>query len=112
MKRKLAFVIMVAVLLPSVGSLQAQSGRTIYGVGTDSCGAWTAARKTANWFDRGQWLLGYVSAVNTWATTPPRKTDAQAMLAWVDNFCQANPLKDTDDAAAALIFELGANFHK
>jgi hypothetical protein len=32
--------------------------------------------------------------------------DSRGMMAWIDNYCDANPLKDISDAAQALIDDL------
>jgi hypothetical protein len=35
-----------------------------------------------------------------------RKTDADAVDAWVDKYCRENPLNNVKDAAASLVDEL------
>jgi hypothetical protein len=75
-----------------------------------SCGAWTTARKGSPWYYDGQWILGYVSAVNVYAPKPARQTNSDAILGWIDNYCQVNPLKQISDAAAGVAFELEARW--
>ena len=36
----------------------------------------------------------------------PRPMDLRAMMVWIDNYCDANPLKDIFDAAQALIDDM------
>ena len=67
--------------------------RTFIGPGTESCGAWTAARQAkgtrASFFEI--WVLGYVSGQN-WADADrpdflaPTNVDMPGMMAWIDNY--------------------------
>jgi hypothetical protein len=50
------------------------------------------------------WVLGYVTALG--AVTSARTTDSQGIIAWVENFCRANPLTGVHEAAGALVLEL------
>ena len=36
----------------------------VMGLGTESCGAWVEKRKTNDWTEDGQWVLGYVTGMN------------------------------------------------
>jgi hypothetical protein len=80
-----------------------------YGAGAEPCREWTDSRKSGLAYSMGQWVLGYVSAVNTWAKAPARAADSDTIIAWIDKFCQANPLKNLDDAALELVVDLGAS---
>ena len=82
-----------------------------YGAGISSCGQWSASRKSLSYGDWGlpaQWILGYVTAVNSYAGTPTRETDAEGIMAWTDTYCQTHPLESIGTAASALVVDLGA----
>lgn len=76
-----------------------------YGVGMKSCGAWLQERKsgTGDWYQMGQWVLGYVTAYGYYGTHDLKDVDSHAMSAWIDNYCQQNPLEDIETAARKLI---------
>jgi hypothetical protein len=85
----------------------------ILGPGITSCGTWAQERRDraqSNSLMNEAWVLGYLSAYNTYgpkATGHVSKgTDANGLLAWIDNYCSANPLKEIFDATEALILEL------
>jgi hypothetical protein len=67
---------------------------TIMGSGiTISCGGWVELRKTPNKGPVEEWSLGYLSGVAMWTPVSPLDgLDAGAVLVWLDNFCQQNPL--------------------
>src|SRR4030088_1316758 len=66
-----------------------------------SCGAWTK-KERSNYTSRA-WILGYLSGVNT-SSGPDflERVDAAAIFAWIDNYCQKNPLDDIADAVHRL----------
>ena len=83
------------------------------GMGTKSCGSWTeAARDNGGWpraaFEA--WLAGFVSGVNlNIAATVGNLndgTDFDGMVAWIDNYCAANPLSSVSSATVTLSVEL------
>jgi hypothetical protein len=88
----------------------------IAGIGLQSCGSWTAARGGGMAALEVQWVLGYVSGVgfagqilsnehSAYAVIDPLDgTDAQAVLAWIDNYCRAKPLDQIEQAAGAFVF--------
>jgi hypothetical protein len=77
---------------------------TVYGAGTQSCGKWMAEKNPLVHGNVDSWVLGYVTALGGVASA--RTTDSQAIIAWVENFCRANPLTGVHEAAAALVVEL------
>jgi len=85
---------------------------TVIGHGTQTCGAWTAAAKEESVTRLVQrvWVAGYVSGV---AITTGRDiigpTDYDGMMAWIDQFCTANPLSTIQVAADALAYRLDRN---
>lgn len=97
----------VSILLFFLSSSFLEAGEYIsYGAGTHSCGRWLAARKSNDYVIYGQWMLGFTSAVGYYDVYDLKDTDAQAMMAWVDNYCSANPLDDFSIAVQKLIKEL------
>ena len=91
----------VAVLAPA----EATMANNVIGAGIDSCGRWTADRQPVRGVSAAQdeqWVLGFLSAIGyATADGPLDGVDAQAVLAWVDNYCRANPLDHIMDAAHA-----------
>jgi len=79
-----------------------------FGAGTESCGRWTMvkeARSQANVVFK-QWINGYLTAYNGWVefgSGNVEKTQPEGAWAWIDNYCQDNPLNDVAWAAAKLI---------
>jgi hypothetical protein len=101
MKRFFVCVTLAAVLMTD-GTLEAEAYTSI-GAGAESCGAWTSARHTRS-FQVMQWALGFLSGVGFVgrdSADPLRGMDAEGVWAWIDNYCQANPIKDVVDAAEA-----------
>src|ERR1043166_5110403 len=80
----------------------------IIGGGVDSCGTWTADRRTrALWIQDGQWVPGFLSGVayaaNAQNYDPLESVDAQDVWAWLDNYCRTHPLEHISRAAAAFV---------
>jgi hypothetical protein len=105
---KVRFVALAVALI--VGApLQAAAFRML-GAGTASCGTWTSWRaQQANHPDHyvfEQWALGFISGTayeGAASLDPLSGLDAEAVWAWIDNYCRANPLEEVFDAAAAFI---------
>ena len=74
-----------------------------------SCGDWVQERKidsTRQMFFR-RWILGYLSGLAVASEKNILKgTGNESIFLWIDNYCQANPLKDSADASDALFKEL------
>lgn len=102
MKTLLRNVLAVVVIALSP---QAGAEYKTYGEGATTCGSWIEARRNDNYYIKAQWMLGFVSAAGYYGEKP-KFTDASAMVVWVDNYCQQNPLKDFDDGVKALVEEL------
>jgi hypothetical protein len=94
-----------------VGVLMSQEAdaRRLMGAGVSSCGTWTEDRKIPASFDAvqdAQWAEGFLSGVG-WLHTdgidPLNGLDANAVLAWLDNYCAAHPLDQIDDAVGAFV---------
>jgi hypothetical protein len=82
---------------------------TNYGPGTASCGTWLAEHGTPmqqmQHYVLGSSVLGWVTAAGYYGAHL-RHTDADAISAWVDNYCREHPLNKIQEAAAILVDEL------
>ena len=72
---------------------------TVAGLGNSSCGTWTAARREQRAVGYEQWILGFLNGIGFKGVSasasggdPLNGLDADAVWAWVDNYCQASPL--------------------
>ena len=81
----------------------------LIGMGWSSCGAWTANRTARNVTAAAdeQWVVGYLSGVAIWTPglNPMNGVDADAVWAWMDNYCRAHPLVAIKDATSAFVRE-------
>jgi len=63
-----------------------------------SCGTWIAMRRDRRALGGEQWVLGFLSGVGFLGVADGwnllKGVDANGVWAWIDNYCQANPLKD------------------
>jgi len=103
MRVTVALGLMVAIAAPPADAVQ------VIGVGLGSCGTWTAdraARDVDEVADRA-WVVGYLSGAAVWGPdlNPLQGVDAQAVWAWLDNYCRAHPLVKIQEAANAFIDE-------
>jgi hypothetical protein len=79
--------------------------------GIPNCAAWLQIRSSGRAVEATSWLLGFLSGISLGTGREfwdiPNKTLApeQAYL-WMDNFCQANPLKSVLDGAYQLFNEV------
>ena len=105
MKGKAIVVAAALVVLGGATTLFSQDDRKIYGAGTTSCARWTESRKgtTNEWTVAGQWVLGFVSAVNQYSKTSPAQVDARSMAVKIDEDRQTYPEDDVSDATRALV---------
>lgn len=78
---------------------------TNYGAGTKTCGTWIEKRRTDDYFDMAQWMLGYISATDYYAFDL-KESEGQAFIAYMDNYCQQNPLDEFAVGVRKLISEL------
>jgi len=82
----------------------------VRGAGARSCGAWISEEGGPYQVENHEWLLGYISAFNTYALTVDADVtqgiDIDGLYVWMDNYCRAHPLDLIQVAANALISEL------
>jgi hypothetical protein len=106
MKSLTPCLILAAVLMIG-GDVAAARTYVAIGAGIDSCGIWTPNRRkyaperpvtqgSQSVLQRAQWCLGFLSDVGFMGggddVDPLNKMDAQGVLAWIDNYCRANPI--------------------
>ena len=108
MKQVLVLVVL-AVLMN--GEAKAQPTYHFLGVGTLSCGTWTAARRSggSQALANEQWTLGFLSGVGAEGTQlgadPLNNADADGVWAWIDDYCHAHPVETIARAAKAFSIE-------
>ena len=76
---------------------------SIYNPGTESCGSWTAAQDSVPRGLKVAWLVGFVSGYNWYRPGEDVTSDPHGLVAWVDNYCLANPLDLIARAAGRLV---------
>jgi hypothetical protein len=77
---------------------------TAIGLGMESCGSWTEARRTRTSFGYEQWVVGFMSGVaGALNDNLFDGKDAQGVWGWVDSYCRAHPLEMLAVATAELI---------
>ncbi len=56
---------------------------------------------------QAQWSLGFLTGVAVFGRTfdPLKNVDAQSVLTWMDNYCQANPRDSIATAAADFVLQ-------
>ena len=113
MKSLISCLILAATLV--CGAVAPARAYTMTGSGSDSCGAWTANHRAyglgggrpcayQDFLQQSGWLFGFLSGVGSQGINNPLNgTDAEGVLAWIDNYCQAHPLAKTVDAANAFV---------
>lgn len=63
-------------------------------------------RADKSWYDMGQWMLGFVSAVGYYDVHDLKEIDSLAFAAWMDNYCRQHPLQSFGDGVKDLVLEL------
>jgi hypothetical protein len=100
----LACPFLTAALLISSAEAAQPGTYNLLGLGTISCGTWTAWRREGRASLPEQWILGFLSGVGYeggGGDNPLNGVDADAVWAWMDNYCRANPLDRVAKAGAA-----------
>jgi len=102
--RRFGLAIAVTLLISSAEAAAQPGTYRLIGSGTLSCGSWTALRRQGQAWLAEQWILGFLSGVGykgAGVHDPLNGLDAKAVWAWMDNYCQANPLEQIAEVAAA-----------
>ena len=100
--RATAMALCCLVLSATVFDAQAQTYR-----GAPSCGSWISEKVVVIRAGNERWLVGFLSGLAAVSNKDFIKgTDNESIFLWVDNYCQANPLKDVFDAGIMLATEL------
>jgi hypothetical protein len=100
----LACAFLTAALLISSAEAAQPGNYNLLGSGTISCGTWTVWRRVGRASLPEQWILGFLSGVGYeggGGDNPLNGVDADAVWAWMDNYCRANPLDHVANAGAA-----------
>ena len=103
---------LAAAIVPAAAETRDDGGRLGIGQGANSCWAWTRSHeaKAATQGLYTQWVAGFVSGVS-WETDDPdilTGMDFDGLMAWVHDYCKANPLAKVTTGAAMLVQELRA----
>jgi hypothetical protein len=84
----------------------------VRGSGATSCGSWIKERKNGTASFDQNWLLGFMSGYNHYKDDRTTKngifgsTDNEGIAAWMDNYCEKNPLSDQYSGVIEMIEEL------
>jgi len=84
----------------------AQADYNLYGLGTLPCREWLNKRTSDTWYEMGEWMLGFISAVGYYDLYTLKDTDAQTFLPWMDAYCQKNPRNEFAEGVQKLVEEL------
>jgi hypothetical protein len=113
MTRQLRLSVLVASLLATMMLGIGQSKTvTVYGSGSESCGAWTAAIPSTTGIAHNlalSWVYGFMSGAEAGfsaGAAPVRKTDGDGVEAWMAQYCAQHPLETVAEAAGGLVRSL------
>ncbi len=101
----------IVMLLLTIVTSSIQANTLLYGAGTESCGSWLEERKLGHsslvYNHYVGWVTGYVSGfMVSVGSGVYRDTDLDAMLVYIDNYCQENPIEQFGNGARLLVFDL------
>lgn len=109
---KIVFIFLLVICTKSHSAM-------VYGSGVSSCGKWNAASQLYQKEPLLQWVLGYVTfasilegkidALPYIQALELKDTDVEAILGWVDNYCQENPIDNIQKASSSLVEVLNKN---
>jgi hypothetical protein len=108
MKTIAAQILFLGVALASSASANAEGWLYTSGLGGFSCRQLLDATKSA--IGRAQvaeWLNGYVSGYNSYASKALLPPDMDTGIAFVETFCRNNPLSNIGSVGAVLVQDLG-----
>ena len=110
--RQVLVVLVLVLTVVEIGQAVQERGWWTYGAGLGSCGEWSAEHPnqrisvTMRNAYLQQWVLGFVSGFSRTFPEPPRQTDANAIMAWITQYCVAHPLDTVSTASRELTEEL------
>lgn len=105
-RRSIAALVSASLALIATSALAGEGNGVIYGAGNSSCGRWLEDRKSDDWFGKGQWMLGFISAASVFDVVDLKRSDSAAFAAFADKYCTEHPLDQFSDAVRALLLEL------
>jgi hypothetical protein len=100
-------VMLIGLTLPSVAQI-----RSYIGFAKTSCVTWTKERSnqySIMSLEMQRWATGFLSGANAASSTFKDRLegiDADAVYAWLDNYCRQNPLEIFPEAVSNLSREL------
>jgi hypothetical protein len=109
MYQELRFAVLALAVAMSTAQAQEQEGKFIIGPRDFSCGKWTNTPKNTAQHDvLGSWVFGYLSGTNAENAGVDflRGREPDELMAWIDNYCQRNPVHGITQAINELIKEL------
>jgi hypothetical protein len=109
MYQELRFAVLALTVAMSTAQAQEQEGKFIIGPRDFSCGKWTNTPKNTAQHDvQGSWVFGYLSGINAENSGVDflRGREPDELMAWIDNYCQRNPVHGITQAINELIKEL------
>jgi hypothetical protein len=81
----------------------AQADYILYGQGSLSCQEWLNRRKSETWYEMGEWMLGFISAVAYYDIQALKEKNPQDFLPWMDAYCRENPQHELADGVQKLV---------
>jgi hypothetical protein len=111
-------ILLLALAFYSIGLAQAPARATfqILGAGSKSCEVWSTEAGGALRTSNVEWVLGYVTSVSQERAMriaagedlkPLERTDAKAIVSFIDKYCEDRPSRPVADAAHTLLTRLG-----
>jgi len=102
---KKTFYLLLAVALTAT---VAHADYNLYGLGSLPCREWMNKRTSDSWYEMGEWMLGFISAVGYYGIYTLKDADAQAFLKWMDAYCREKPQNEFADGVQKLVETLKA----
>lgn len=106
---------LIPTVVLSLMSTNAMADWAIRGEGNFSCPEYVSAKQTNNakLYSSISWVQGFITGVNYQIALPEETNSlvgqdlsAASVVAWLENYCRANPQDYLADAAGALVAEL------
>ena len=82
---------------------------SILGPKPNSCGTWVKERNARNTQIYETWVLGFLTGANIFGgsnTDFLKGLDAEAIFAWIDNYCKTHPSENLSKSAVTLTHKL------